>query len=292
MKSNIAFVFLAFAAVGSEDAVSQTLRLSLRLQGNSFIESQAIWAHVVILNQGPVRQEVQPLVLTDDISRGVRFVLTDEQNNALRKSTQGFVDDFGMAKPISIAPGDSLAQWYNLVTWFSNSGFAAAPPYLPTRHYLKAGSYWLQAVQFTGRDTLMSDKVMLVVSKPVGNELLALKALREADRNYSENGRDNRTIFSYQQILNRFPQSIYAPYAYYRLIFINHYLHHDHNKAFELILKLSENFPNDPQSLTLISGYAPILLDEGRKDVLERIAQTFPNTKVGRLSKQILQDKQ
>jgi hypothetical protein len=59
-----------------------------------------------------------------------------------------------------------------------------------------------------------------------------------------------------------------------------------------LIRRLAEAFPDHPQTLDQVRVYAPLIFREGESELLQRLSQNLPTTKVGRLGKQILQDKQ
>jgi tetratricopeptide (TPR) repeat protein len=207
---------------------------------------------------------------------------------------------------------------FEIVHWFRTTPHV--PRYLFTQNYLRAGSYTLQAIQFTGNDTIYGNFVVLgkrnspkakkakeeyakhtlhsnvvrfTVVKPRGKELEAWKALAEADRRYASDSDADATIQAYERLVRSFPTSVYAPYAYYTLIFIYSYApKQNYQKVFELIRRLAEAFPDHPQSLDRVSVYAPLIFREGESELLQRLSQNLPTTKVGRLSKQILQDKE
>jgi len=291
MKKLIAAFTLIFI-FAQEGVQAQGLRLSLRMHSDRFLESQAIWVYVALINASPTEEQVQPFVLTDDMTRGIRFRLTTENGAIVPQSIEAIIDDFGTAKPRLISGGDSVTQMFNILPWFSTSGISGAPPYLATMHYLKAGSYRLQAVQFSGKDTLRSNVVKFTVIKPTGKELEVIETLREADRKYAQNRHDDGTTIAYEEVVRSFPQSVYAPYVYYQLIFVYYSFRPNIQKVFELITRLAETHSNDPQSLDIISTYTPIMLREGRRDILEKLSRDYPQTRVGQLSKRKLQELQ
>lgn len=299
----------------------QGLRLSLWCDEDTFLESQQIWVRVVLANESTSPQEVHDDVVTDNDLRGVQFRLEDNAGN-VRTATGGILDfryyPPGTKPTVVIAPRDSISRMFEIVYWFRIT--PRVPRYLFTQNYLRAGSYTLQAIQFIGNDTIYSNFVVLgkrnspeaknakeeyakhtlhsnvvrfTVVKPRGKELEAWKALAEADRRYASDASADATIEAYERVVRSFPTSVYAPYVYSRLIFIHSYApQKNYQKVFELIRRLAEAFPDHPQSLHLVSAYAPLIFREGESELLQRLSQNLPTTKVGRLSKQILQDKE
>ena len=288
----VGFSFVASLVV--QRGASQSLSLILRLDTDHFLESQGIWVYVTLINGGPATQEVPPFILTDDRTQGVRFHLFDQSEQRLVESVTGTYDDFGLAKPKSIAVGDSLAAFFNIITMFSNSGVTRAPAYLPTVHYLKTGSYTLYFSVFTGKGTVHSNKVTFSVVRPKGKELEALREIKEADTRYEDFRQkdDVQRTVAYESFLSRFHNSTYTPYAYKQLVFLYYHPRHDTQKALQLIWNLAQRFPNQGQTIELLTNYAPVFIREGRQDILERLSRDFPETRVGQLSRRKLQELQ
>jgi len=293
MKKLMMAITFILHSLALQAAMVQDLRLTVRLDQDTLLESQAVWAFVTLTNKSATNQVIQPLVLTEDPTEGIRFRLIDETGISMTRSGGVIVEYVEPPNLRIIAPGDSLTQMYDILAWFSTSGIENAPVYLPTQHFLKNGVYQLQALQFTGKDTLTSNRVRITILKPSGNAIRTLQVLTEADKKYAFDRDYDAATYEYEHILRSFPQSVYSPYVYYRSIFIYHHSPiQNYQKVLDLIVKLGESFPNDPQSLHTISTYAPIILREGRRDILEKFSREYPQTKVGRFSKRKLQELQ
>jgi len=270
---------------------SQSLRLTLRLDADTFLESQGIYAYVAVINQSSMVQEVQPFILGDDATRGIRLQLLDENGVSVGGTGMVIDDDFGLAKPIRINPGDSLTNIFEIILAFSNSGITGGS-YLATTYYLRSGMYTLQATAFTGKDTMRSNVVKFEVLKPTGNELRALQLLKKADQLYNRYPQVNlrTTVGAYENFLRQFPNSRYAPHAYKSLIFIFLYSEEERNKEkmYQLLEEFLTRFPEDGGAMHELMIMAPLLQREGKIGVLEKLAREYPQTKVGQFSKRKL----
>jgi hypothetical protein len=141
---------------------------------------------------------------------------------------------------------------------------------------------------------LHSNVVRFIVVKPKGREHQALQSLVNADQKYAEDARSNATVLAYERFVSSYRQSVYAPYAYYRLIFVHYSLRPKQNnqKVFELIKKLAEAFPNDPQAVYVVSTYAAIIVRDGKSEILEELSRNLSEAKVGELSRRKLRELQ
>lgn len=286
---------LAVLEVIFQQANSQSLILTLRLDADTFLESQGIYAYVALINQSNNAQEVQPFILGDDAVRGIRLHLLDENGVPVRGTGMVIDDDFGLAKPIRINSGDSLTNIFEIIGIFSNSGKTGAI-YLPTIHYLKEGNYTLQAQASTGEHILLSNFVKFTVVKPSGDDFKALQVLSDADQLYNRYPEVSLriSIRAYEKFLTRYPNSRYAPHAYKALIFIFLYSEEERNKEkmYELLEEFLMRFPEDGGAIHELMIKTPRLQREGKIGVLERLAREYPQTKVGQFSKRKLQELQ
>lgn len=287
-KLSITVAFLC-SFVASQIMAAQDITLTLHIDGTTFLESQAVWAHVALVNHSSAKQLVQPFVLTEDMTKGVRFILINERGDVVPQSVEGTWDDFGTSTLRTISPGDSIAQMYNILTLFSTNGASDAPPYLSTLHYLGAGSYALQAMQFSGKDSLWSNVSRVTIVEASGKEREALLALKEADSKYLRNPHDNATLRAYESFLRLHPKSSYAPLAYKSLIFLYMWPHQDKENALKNLAKLVQRFPDDDTALHQLAVYTPRVVQEGRGSLLEKLACDYPQTKVGQFSERELQ---
>jgi hypothetical protein len=148
----------------------QSLQLVLRTDRPQYLVSQTIWAHATLINRSRTNQTVRRNILEQDNGIGVRFQLTDGVGNRL-KYEEGFFTDDGPIEEEVIVPGDSVNKWYSLLERFSNYGQIGAGVFswFPTRHCLKPGTYSLQALQETDKESLKSNPVRFVVSNPKGD---------------------------------------------------------------------------------------------------------------------------
>lgn len=271
----------------------QELTLTLRLDSDLYLESQEIWAHVTITNQGSKNEKLQLRVMTES-GDGVRFKLSNQIGKVTEYRFRSHID-YSNESPLVVGPKDSLTADFEILSLLADKRLSRSD-YLSSMVYLTEGSYRLQAktrpFSFPQKDTLVSNVVQFRVTKPTGNELRALKLLRNADQTYLDQLQKNEHAIAmvYEKFLTAFPKSKYAPYAYRQLTFLYSYhpLRND-EKLKTFVTKLADDFPNNNRAVRELSKYTADLSEKGNKrDVLEKLAREHPDSKVGKFSKKKL----
>ncbi len=284
INSNV-LVVIIFVLLLSNGMSAQKLSLRLELDTAIFFEAQSIFATVVLKNEGKDTAVVQPDIMTG-YDTGMEFILKDENDIEIRKSTGSTHDDFGLTPDKIILPFDSLSADYLITGSFSNSEYRGAPlyapAYMPTLAYLIPGKYKLQACANTGKENIYSNKIEFTVIKPTGPELKALQTLRAIELEHLEKFQ-NFPMDKYEYFIRDFPSSIYTPQAYSYPIF--EYIYspvRDINKAKKLLIDRIIKFPNSFYS----SGSVGTIIDrttiEERDSIKNIIFQKHPNSKVAK----------
>jgi hypothetical protein len=270
---------------------AQDLKLVLKMDSDTYLESQEVWAHVVVVNQSMQSQRVSRIMLAES---ELWFKLCDEKG----KTTEPHFNItycFQQEPSLVLEPADSLSNDLEILMLVANKHLDRAE-YLNSTTYLTEGRYTIQAKThpFSSpvKDTLVSNTVKFKVTIPAGAELKALELLREADQTYLRDLQKNRqgVASAYEDVLATFPKSRYAPYVYRQLIFLYHdtSLHND-QKLGMFVTKLTEDFPDNSRAVRGLSMYVNSPSMKGNKNaLLKKLTRDHPNSKVGRFSKQKL----
>jgi tetratricopeptide (TPR) repeat protein len=162
--------------------------------------------------------------------------------------------------------------------------------------FLEPGKYivYLRCPNWTDEIVTKSNKLELIVKEPEGEEKEALKMFIEAGTVESaekENQgrcpkRGLAEFLKYQEVVERYPNSVYAPLALRAAVSIYFYSQNleERRQVIPLFLKLIENYPDFYDFQGTISGLVgtyEILKDkEGAITTMQEFIEEHPNTKI------------
>jgi outer membrane protein assembly factor BamD (BamD/ComL family) len=263
------------------------LELSLSLDKGVFLESEPLWAEVVLRNKSGAPVSVRSSILTREWGGGFCFELTVENGKRLRRNPG--VHEYIPNQPEfrQLDAGDSLSNECDFIGLFSTSGAEGSLPIVPTAYYLSAGSYAVQALQPVGRDTLRSRVVHFQVVRPAGDERAAWTALKLSDSLHRE-----LQFAALAQALEDFlvahPKSVYSPHVLERLLFV-YQLFLNRTAAMLTTLEMFvRKYPNHKAASSALKSYGGFFIEESKSSVLENLARDLSGTRAGRMCERML----
>ncbi len=269
---------------------SRDLELKLSLDTTHYLRSQSIWTQVSVCNTSNRIVEVQPLILDESVA-GVHFIVKDESGNTLLPTSESIADIFGSEK-MKIFSKDSVTNYFDIITWFCNSGIKNPQLFLQTEHFLKEGKYSVRAWTYSGIDTLYSNYVTINIIPPHPKEQIVLQALTYAEYQYKlELAKPEKTsLLLFDEIRQKFPWSKYVSQVYDELIFSTYSTLRNYPRTVDLVLEYAKKYPNKSGTVQKLSSYASFIIEQGRKSELEKLLNKYPNTKIGKYCKRKLSE--
>jgi hypothetical protein len=189
---------------------------------------------------------------------------------------------------LTLEPHDYEEIFYSLVPAYGDGD--PLPILAPTRRFLRAGTYTVQAEYNSGTDSIsvLSNIVTFLVAEPEGDELKAYELLKKAD----SLGSSHQSINVLELLRRTYPKSVYCPEAFD--LQTHHLIYENRPKALELAKTWLDTFPDHESVISAMMYLLVYVPDEAKREqtrheVLNRVIKKYAGTLAADYSKRILE---
>jgi hypothetical protein len=201
--------------------------IEIRTEKSRFITQETIVVYIKIINRdedGPnISQKIHERLIIED-SKGVRY------KNTIMSNIIGFQ---------SMEKGEYETYLeINYQYGIHNRADGSVSTYLPN------DKYTIKCIWKEHRhEPIVSNTINIVISEPKGKELKVLRLFREANK-YRKQKKWTIASNKYDEIYEKYPNSVYTPNALYNHCFIYKYILKNKNKLVYLKKQILEKYPD------------------------------------------------
>ena len=256
----ILVVFLVLSVAPNAMADDQQLRLEIGLSKSTFLVAEPIWLDAMLTNVsgdtvrismfGPPCHGGLNIELKEPLGRALPY--TGPRYNVLRGP--GFILD----------PQEQYYGCFNLLEFFNMKRSLHSFFW----QILLPGSYKVRA----SYQNICSQEIEFQVVEPTENEKEAYQLLEEAKTLMVQKEFDLERQ-KLQELINRFPNSVYAEKAHKELGWVN---------------ELLQRFPNSGYNGINLKSLTRELVNEKKQEFLEKVIQDHPATRSAKYARQML----
>jgi hypothetical protein len=227
-KLKTPLVTLVALLLGTGSTVfASDVELKLLCDKSTYLVAEPIWIDILVINHSPDTQAVPFASVPLD---EVRFTVVNNGTDTL--DYRGLILDAVEGMRFDLSPGDTLYGLFNFV-----EGYRYSRSRKPFYYKLLQGQVSITARYNRG---MVSPTLLIDIVEPTGSEAEAFQLLQEGLKaQFSDKSRSR-----FEEILERFPNSVYADLALERLIgyFCTHV--RDADSCRNLSLELMDRYPN------------------------------------------------
>lgn len=241
------------------------LEAKLILYKDQYLLREPIWVKITVTNKGKDEGWFQ-------FGRFTGFEIKDSKGQRYPCHVS-----ISIAGAHIIKPGETFEYETNLLLWY---GLPESKHkvwwYLPTEKY---------TIHYQLGKLTKSEVHHIEIVQPKGDELKAMKLLKDSYNLVIEK-KTNKAIDKLDQLISKFPESVYAPHALWEMagkykIFIK-----DIQKTKETYQKLVDDYPHSRELIdalsNLVNAYVAQKDKAGCVSYLNSLIQKYPNTDIAR----------
>lgn len=177
--------------------------------------------------------------------------------------------------PVTIKPDETLEYEFNIL-----GCFGAAESKFRLRYYLPVEKY---SIIFKLTENVSSEAYQFEILKPKDNELKAMNLLKQSYDLLVKKESDFR-LKALDKIIKNYPNSVYAPKAYYERSLVYGITLRDFNEKLNTFSKLVEGYPNSREAVHSLTYIVDTYINKKDKtgvlNYLENLIKDNPNTAV------------
>jgi len=275
----LALLLIVRTFVSSQE---QSLVLEVKQSRSTYLKSESIYIEIYLHNFS--NNDIAVNWLSLDL--GFLNLIVKDRNGSLYKckkpSTQA--EQFQLRLPSK----DTESLVINLIPSY---GVGDWRPF-PTKKYLSTGSYSVQAEFNSGYGIIKSDIISFNITEPEGADHEGFLLLDKA-ADLTINNRLQEAITILESLKLRFPKCVYTPSAFKEQIRIYYNPKMlDEEKAYRTAKSLIDNYPDTEYAIFGLSSILTHIASVGnnekiRREILEHVCKTYPQSKVGEYGKKI-----
>lgn len=265
----LVFPFLTFVTIGKIHANNQvTFRIEAK---DKYLVGEPIWVDLYVTNNGKEEATIRPL---DTWWWEFKVHLVNSKGDTAKYS--GYLVE-GTPRPgPSIRPEETYYHCFNLSEDFGTWIDEYRPPLLKI---LKPGSYTLQVSQ----KGIVSNKIEFKVESPTGDE-------KKAYSLYLEAARYHLNIQKADELLHKYPRSVYADLACYEMG-VSYGMDNDVQTYLKYAKKLISDYPNSGFIQRVLWDTVKNKTQTQQKNELAEIIKNHPDTRAARFAEKLLKEK-
>ena len=254
-------LIIVFAFVAAQD-LSYDLKLTITADKSVYIEGESVWIKVEVTNLSAEKREV--FDLTDDGILAGKF-LSFSLKNSLGETIPYGTEGSDSWPKISLGPGESLYNYFDLPDYY---GSPITDPYLG-RRYLPEDIYQCTATFRLNirAAAIQSNTLMFTVRKAAGTDLTVYQNFINAYKTWLLDYEDEQAISLFQDMINRYPQSVFTPLASYYINKIMRISDQISGDALTASIDFIGNHPETPYAYKVVKA---LLLDAYQNSQLDR----------------------
>ncbi len=246
------FATVVFLPIGLAQAQNPpNLELKLLCDKSEYLLEEPIWVDILLISH-----EVDTVMVNFPTPKydHFRFIVVEEGRDTVQYS--GMMLEFGghagMLPDLRLAPGDTVYFTYNLIHGYASSPRSTRHNRIPLHGKIEiTGVFW---------NRYYSAQLNILISKPTGVEEEVYMLYREGQSHRMR----ERMFDRFQEILESYPNSVYAPVACRGLAAYYNIHLHDSEKDREYSLRLLSDYPNSGYALGGIGAYIKGVEEEAR----------------------------
>jgi hypothetical protein len=269
-------------------AQSNNLRLEVYLSKNIFLKGEQIYLNNLLINKGD--QSIKSRKLKPgDLYYKVKIKNSTGNIFKYLNNIQYFRDT---ALSLLLPPNDTVNQMLELIGNYSpiKQNWTS----LTTKCFFPADKYSIYTTLETGYRIITSNELSFEVIEPNGEDLSAYHMLEEASEYFIK--RDFKTSARIlNSIQDKYPKSPYSLQALRQIMVMYTFTENSEKQkvGYDAAMKLIETYPTSEASdyaLTHILTRTKKILttQEMRKNLLQKISISHPNTEIGRRASNII----
>jgi tetratricopeptide (TPR) repeat protein len=275
--SLLVLIFISIFCISVRANNYENIEFRISLEKNTFLLDEPPWMTLEVTNNTKYEISILPLQL--DCLECLKVILVNSKGDTLRYRGIHF-ELVSLPKGVIVKPKQTYQNSVNLL-----QGFGENLDNFQIRHYLEPDSYTAQAFS---SDSLSSNKIVFNVEVPKGNEKEANDLLRQTYE-YDVRLDNYKVIEKLQQLIEKYPKSVYMDLATYELA--GHYgeIGQPEN-TYKYLEKLILNSPNSYLIREAFWGLLKPKTDDHKIKFLQDIRKKIPaNTKASNWAQKTLE---
>lgn len=234
-----------------------------------FLTQERIWIYYKVINNSEKGPRISPLIEHD-------FIFRDSKGN--KYDPKGFIS-VGDVKPMK--KGEVYTAFLDMTDIYGELHAIRYGLFPPDKYTLQC--IWKEA----GYEPIVSNTLNIIIKEPGGEELDALNLYREARRLLKIEKAYPEAEKKFDELVERYPQSVYAEKALGISIFLRTLVLKDRRIILKKSKKFLENYPDSPETRNVIHYLKRCYeLDnnlEGARMYLENLYDKTPSEKLKKM---------